>query len=127
MDRGDIAPRLNDQIGAELAAAIQCLVLAAYFERRDRGALARLCYEQADARRRGALTLIGHLVDLDEDVRLGSIPAPRCDFPSLDAAVQFAIDLELRSAEAVGRLERLVAGHREPAASDSPADPPRAP
>ncbi len=100
----ELVAGLNRQIEHEISASVQYLVLASFFERRSRTTLARLCYQRAEMKRDNALGFIGHLVDLDRNVEVGSIAAPQCEFASPAAALQCALDLELREVEQIRAL-----------------------
>lgn len=84
----------NEQAGNELAASLQYVSIAAYFDQQGLGGLARFFYRQADEERDHAMKFVGFVVDAGGPLRIPSIPAPPSDFESAHQAVGAALEWE---------------------------------
>ncbi len=85
---------LNDQITMELAAHIQYLAIAHYFESRSLDRLAEFFYNQAEEEKFHALKIVHYLGEASAEVRFAAIPAPKQDFASAEETAQLFVDQE---------------------------------
>lgn len=84
----------NHQIGNEMGASMQYVVLASYFDAETLPELAKFFYRQAEEERGHAMRFVKFVVDVGGRVDIPAIPAPRCDFKSAEEAAQLALDWE---------------------------------
>ncbi len=68
--------KITEQVGNELAASHQYLLIATYFDGEGLPSLAQHFYKQSLEERDHALRFIKYLVDADAPVRIPAIPAP---------------------------------------------------
>ncbi len=116
MPNPDLEQAINDQIGQELAASIQYLSIAAYFERTNLEKLAKLFYGQSDEERQHALKLVDYLLKAGGEVRIPALGAPRHDFSSCADAVSLALDSELEVASQYDALMAMALAQQDYAA-----------
>lgn len=101
---------LNEQIGNEFGASLQYVALAAYFDHENLPVLARHFYTQAAEERDHAMRFVKYVVDAGGRVAIPAIPAPTSAFASAAAAVQLALDGELRvTAQINALMDRAIA------------------
>jgi bacterioferritin B len=84
----------NRQIGHEMAASMQYIAVACFFESETLPQLARFFYKQSDEERQHALRFVKFLNDADGKVAIPSLPAPKSDFGTAEEAVQLSLDWE---------------------------------
>jgi ferritin len=84
----------NRQIGREMAASMQYIALASYFEAETLPQLARFFYRQSDEERQHSLRFVKFLHDADGKVEIPALPAPRAGFSSAEEAVELALEWE---------------------------------
>jgi bacterioferritin B len=84
----------NRQIGNEMGASLQYIVLATYFDSQTLPELAKFFYRQAEEEREHAMRFVKFVVDVGGRVDIPAIPSPRCDFKSAEDAAQLALDWE---------------------------------
>ncbi len=87
---------LNAQVGHEMAASMQYVAIASYFDGRSLGNLAAFFYRQADEERDHAMRFQKFLVDSDGQLSIPAIPAPTGDFGAARDAVALALESEKR-------------------------------
>lgn len=104
---------LNEQVGNEFAASLQYVAVAAYFDNENLPVLAQHFYTQADEERDHALRLVKYVVDTGGRVAIPAIAAPRSDFTSAEAAVQLALDGEVRVTGQINGLMDLAIKHND--------------
>jgi ferritin len=104
---------LNEQIGNEFAASLQYVAVAAYFDHDNLPVLARHFYTQAAEERDHAMRFVKYVVDAGGRVEIPAIPAVQSDFPSAEAAVQLAVDGELRVTNQINALMNLAIKHND--------------
>lgn len=85
---------MNQQIGHEMAASMQYVGIASYFDGRSLPKLAEFFYLQAEEERMHAMKFQKFVVDADGKLVIPPIPAPKCDFDSASEAVELALASE---------------------------------
>lgn len=106
----------NEQIGHELGNANQYLAVAAYLESESLALLAKLYYDQAEDEREHALKFVKFLLDAGAKVTIPAIPAPKCQFESVEQTAQLAFELEVRTSGQIDKLLALALAERHFAA-----------
>ena len=104
---------LNEQIGNEFAASLQYVAVAAYFDNENLPVLAQHFYTQADEELDHALRLVKYVVDAGGRVAIPAMAAPTSDFTSAEAAVQLALDGEMRVTNQINGLMDLAIKHND--------------
>jgi ferritin len=84
----------NQQIGREMAASMQYVSIASYFDRVSLPELAGFFYRQADEERAHAMKFVKFVTDMDGVLQIPQISAPRNDFASAEEAVSLSLDWE---------------------------------
>ena len=90
----DLLRAMNAQVGAELGASVQYVLLAAYFDGRGLPGLARFFYAQADEERAHAMRFARFVVDSGAQLRVPAIPEQKAGFASAAEAVGAALAWE---------------------------------
>ncbi|MFQ5526317.1 MAG: ferritin [Thermoanaerobaculia bacterium] len=85
---------MNQQIGNEMAASMQYVGIASYFDGRSLPKLADFFYRQAEEEREHAMKFQKFVVDAEGSLAIPEIPAPKCDFGSAHEAVVLALESE---------------------------------
>ncbi len=101
----EIASALNEQIVHELHASNSYLAIASFMDGRGLKILAGFFFRQSAEEREHAMKILRYLLDVDGDVRIGSIPEPKADFQSVEEAVQTSLDQEI---EVTGQIHRIM-------------------
>lgn len=99
--------QLNEQIGNEFAAHQQYVAIATYYDALTMPRMAALFYQQALEERGHAMMMVRYLLDADEQVKIGGVPAPDTDFGDIVTPVQLALDQERRVTEQISELTRI--------------------
>jgi ferritin len=86
---------LNAQVGNELAASNQYVVIASYFDAEGLPMLAKHYFSQASEERDHAMRFVRLILDGGGDLKIPAVPAPKTGFKSSLAAVQLALDSEI--------------------------------
>lgn len=84
----------NQQIGNELGASNQYVAIAAYFAGRSLAELAKFFYRQAEEERQHAMKFVGFLIDVEAQVEIPQVPAPKGEFKSAEDAVRLSLEWE---------------------------------
>lgn len=95
----------NGQIGHEMAASLQYVAIAAYFDTEALPELAQFFYRQAEEERGHAMKFVKFVVDVGGRVAIPAIPAPRAAFDSAEQAVALSVESEER---VTGQIYQLV-------------------
>jgi bacterioferritin B len=95
---------LNDQIAREFAAAHQYVAIGVYYAGETFPRLARFFYDQAEEERGHAMKMVDYLLDQDEEVALGEVPAPRTGFADHVAPLRTALDQERQVTVSISSL-----------------------
>jgi ferritin len=99
--------RINEQIGNELLASHQYILIATYFDTEGLPSLAQHFYKQSLEEREHALRFIKYLVDADSTVKIPAIPAPKTSFKSATEAVGLALQSEMRVTQQINAIVDL--------------------
>lgn len=100
----------NEQIGHEMAASMQYLSIAAYFDGDTLPQLAKFFYRQADEERQHAMKFVRFLVEVDGAVEIPALPAPRSRFESAEEAVSLSLESEKRVTNQIYHLVEIAQG-----------------
>lgn len=87
----EIIERMNQQIGNELAASVQYIGVAAYFDAEALPQLARFFYRQSEEEREHAMRFVKFVLDVDGKLEVPAIPQMSGDFASAEEAVASAV------------------------------------
>jgi ferritin len=100
---------LNEQVGHEFGASLQYVAIAAYFDSDNLPVLARHFYRQASEERDHALRFVKFIVDMDGQLVIPAIPAPRSAFNSAEEAVQLSLEWERTVTQQInGLMDRAI-------------------
>ncbi len=98
---------INEQIGNEFGASLQYVAIAAHFAAEGLTELAAHFYRQAEEERDHAMRFVKYVVDAGGRVEIPAIPAPKCNFKSVEEAVQLSLDGEKTVTEQINALVEL--------------------
>jgi ferritin len=105
----DLAKSFNAQIGHELAANLQYIGIAAYFQQRHLPLLAKLFFAQAEEERQHALKFVNYLLDVKGELQIPTITAPTTPLSSAEQAVAAALTWEREvTAQITGLMDHAV-------------------
>lgn len=90
----NLVDAMNAQIGREMGASMQYVSIAAYFDAEDLSQLATFFYHQSDEERDHAMKFVKFLIDVEADVNIPEIPAPKASFASAEEAVGLSLEWE---------------------------------
>jgi ferritin len=105
--------RINEQIGNELLASHQYILIATYFDTEGLPSLAQHFYKQSLEERDHALRFIKYLVDADSAVKIPAVPAPKSAFKSAADAVALALQSEMRVTEQINAIVDLAVREKD--------------
>lgn len=103
----EVNAALNQQIGNEFSASLQYVALAAHFDRESLPELAGYFYHQAEEERAHAMRFVKYVVDAGGRVEIPALPEPQTRFGTAEAAVQTALDGEIRVTQQINTLVDL--------------------
>lgn len=86
--------RMNEQIGNEMGASLQYVSIASYFDGESLPELASFFYRQAEEEREHAMRFVKFILDMEGQVQIPSIPAPKAGFDSAEEAVELSLQWE---------------------------------
>ena len=89
-----IIDAFNRQIGNELGASHQYVAIASYFANEDLEQLAAFFFRQADEERAHAMKFVHFILDVDGDVKIPEIAAPKDGFQTAAEAVELSLSWE---------------------------------
>lgn len=104
---------LNAQIGHEMGASLQYVSIAAYFDAEDLAQLAAFFYRQADEERDHAMKFVKFLIDVEADVAIPQIPAPKASFGSAAEAVELSLEWEKEVTQQIYDLVEIAQGDHD--------------
>ena len=84
----------NQQIGHEMAASMQYISIATYFDSETLPELAKFFYRQSEEERTHAMRFVKFIVDVGGRVEIPALPAPRVEFTTAEEAVSQALSWE---------------------------------
>ncbi len=108
-----LAKAISDQVGREFHASHQYLTMAAYFERENLPQLATFFYRQSEEEREHGMKLARYVSQAGGQVEIPAVPAPAAGFPSVEAAIQTAVNWELEVTRQIHDLVRLAQEERD--------------
>ncbi len=109
---------MDAQIGSELGASNQYLIIASYFDNESLPELAGFFFRQSDEERMHAMKFVRYILDAGGRVEIPSIPAPPTDIQSAEAAVQMALDWEVEVTKQINNLMDLAIKENDHIAQD---------
>ena len=95
---------LNEQVGNELSASNQYLMISAYFDGEGLPALAKHFLNQSNEERAHALRFVRYIADAGGVLAIPAIPAPTPAFKDTASAVKLGLDSELRVTKQINHL-----------------------
>jgi ferritin len=95
---------MNAQIGSELGASNQYLMIASYFDREALPELAAFFFRQSDEERMHAMKFVRYILDAGGAVAIPAIEAPSEDLDSAESCVQKALDWEMEVTKQINNL-----------------------
>ncbi len=102
-----IVDAFNVQIGNELGASHQYIAIAAYFSSENLDELATFFFRQADEEREHAMKFVKFILDVDGEVEIPAVKAPRSGFQQAREAVALSLEWEREVTEQIYRLVEL--------------------
>lgn len=103
---------LNQQIGNEMGASMQYISIASYFDSESLPELAGFFYRQGEEERDHAMRFVKFVVDLEGQVRIPDIQAPKSGFASAEEAVALSLDWEKEVTDQIYRLVDIAQGDK---------------
>jgi ferritin len=98
---------LNEQVGNELLASNQYLAIAAYFDGEGLPMLTKHFMKQSAEERDHAMRFVRYILEAGGDLEIPEIPSPKGGFKSAAAAVQLALDSELKVTKQINEIVDL--------------------
>jgi ferritin len=98
---------MNAQIGSELGASNQYLMIATYFERESLPELAAFFYRQSDEEREHSMKFVHYVSEAGGEVEIPAIEKPPGDIQAADQAAQMALDWEMEVTKQINALMDL--------------------
>jgi ferritin len=110
--------QMNEQIGHEMAASLQYVNMAAYFDNAGLPVLTQHFLRQADEERQHGMKFVRYILDADGTVRIPAISAPKSEFGSAEEAVALALEWEYTVTKQINSLLDLASKERDYVAHD---------
>jgi len=104
---------INKQIGAEFAASLQYISIAAYFDADDLPQLAAFFYRQGEEEKMHALKFAHYLVDAGGQVRIPAIADTKFDFKSAEECAELALAWENDVTKMINGLMDIAVNDRD--------------
>lgn len=95
---------MNAQIGSELGASNQYLMIASYFDGESLPELASFFFRQSDEERMHAMKILHYILEAGGKVEIPAIAAPPKQIDSAETAAQMALDWELEVTKQINNL-----------------------
>ena len=102
-----VATAINQQIGQEFFASLQYEAIAGWFKLEGLPRLHAHYLQQANEERDHARRFIKFLLDAGTPLALPAVAAPNCTFKSAEAAVELALEHELKVTDSINKLFNL--------------------
>lgn len=102
-----IIDAFNEQIGNELGASHQYIAIASFFANENLEQLSSFFFRQSDEERDHAMKFVRFILDVEGDVKVPAVSAPRCDFKSAREAVAQSLEWEKTVTEQIYKLVEL--------------------
>ena len=106
MIKPELAKKMIEQVRNELAASLQYLAIAIYFEQEAMNNTAAFFYAQAAEENEHGMKLLRYVVETGGTAELLAIPAPVAKIKSAEDAFQTSLNWEL---EVTGQINALMA------------------
>lgn len=106
----ELAAKMMEQVGNELAASSQYLAIAIYFEQEAFGNTAEFFYKQAQEEHEHAMKLLKYVVETGGEAHIPAIAAPTASITSPEDAFRTSLNWEL---EVTGQINGLMAMARQ--------------
>ncbi len=107
-----IVDAFNVQVGNEMGASNQYVAIASYFSTENLEQLAQFFFRQADEEREHAMKFVHFILDVDGEVEIPQIEAPRSGFKTAQEAVALSLAWEREVTEQIYALVELCQGER---------------
>lgn len=104
---------INAQVGAEFAASLQYVSIAAYFDADDLPQLAAFFYRQAEEEKTHAMKFAHYLVEAGGQVRIPAIDKAEYDFASPKHCAQLALDWETEVTRMINGLMDIAVNDKD--------------
>ena len=108
-----IAEGLNAQLGRELAAHLQYLSIAAYFDAEALPQLAAFFDAQAQEEHDHAMRFMGYIRDVSAQLTIPELAPPQAGFESAEEAVALSLSSEQAVTGFINDLTTLAEDHRD--------------
>ena len=109
---------MNTQIGSELGASNQYLIIASYFDNESLPELADFFFRQSDEERMHAMKILRYILEAGGVVEIPSIPSPPADIQSAEMAAKMALDWEVEVTKQINDLMDLAIKENDHIAQD---------
>lgn len=109
---------MNAQIGSELGASNQYLIIASYFESESLPELASFFFRQSDEERMHAMKFLHYILEAGGAIEIPAIAAPPTDIHSAEMAAQMALDWEVEVTKQINGLMDLAIKENDHIAQD---------
>jgi ferritin len=109
---------MNTQIGSELGASNQYLIIASYFDGESLPELAGFFFRQSDEERMHALKFLRYILDAGGTVEIPQIAAPPTKIDSAEAAAKMALDWEMEVTKQINSLMDMAIKENDHIAQD---------
>jgi ferritin len=106
----ELIDAFNEQVGHEMAASMQYVNIAGYFDNESLPQLAAFFYRQAEEERDHAMKFVKFIVEVDGKVAIPAIPEASADFSGAHDAVSRSLEWEKTVTEQIYRLVELAKG-----------------
>ena len=107
---------MNTQIGNEMAASMQYIQIAAYFDARSLPKFAAFFYAQSAEEQEHAMKILHYLLDVGADVEIPAIDAPVYEIADTAASFQMSLDWENEVTDQIHGLMDVAMDERDYAA-----------
>ena len=98
---------MNAQVGSELAASNEYILIASYFDGEQLPELADFFFRQSDEERMHAMKFVHYILEAGGEVSIPAITAAEQTFDSAEAAVKAALDWELEVTSQINHIMDL--------------------
>jgi ferritin len=95
---------INQQVGAEFAASLQYVSIAAYFDADDLPQLAAFFYRQAEEEKEHAMKFANYIVEAGGQVRIPAIAETKYNFKSAEECGELALEWETEVTKMINNL-----------------------
>ncbi len=109
---------LNAQIGREMDASRQYLSMAAYLDSRALKMLSKRFFDQSAEEREHALKIARYLLDVDAQVEIPAVDAPKVGYQTVEEVVKNALDWEVEITGCINQLMTLAIQQADYATQD---------